>query len=847
MSTRQRSDDDFDREVRAHIEIETERLIDEGMAPDAARVAARRRFGNVTGARERFYEAGRLLWVDHLLQDFRCAARNMRRYPISSLVAVLSLAAGIGATTVTLTIRDVIFRKPPPLYQHPEQLSRIQIGSPASPIMPFGNGVPIALYQGWRETVGPSMAAYTSLGAREIRTGDRTASVPLRAVTPELFGVIGVAPSLGASFSASTASGPPPVILSHRVWQELFDERTDAIDRVFWIDDVAHTVIGVMPERFWFSDMDSPIWTTLDLRALPPDARVGVVVRRPAGASHAALEARLQNGLADYAQQMPAGQRQLALRASGLEGTPIGHQMSFILPYVLGTAVLLTLLIACANVAILMIAQWTAREHEIAIRASIGATRGRIVRSLLTESVLSAVCSGILGVCATFALRGWIVRNGGNIDLYDLSIDMRILLQTAVIALLTGVAAGVAPALYETRRLHTNPLRTIATSDRIRQRWRHALVVFEIAVTIALLVVTATMIDGYWRSSRGQMGFRTEPLLTLGVESRNGVRTKQVVDVLTSIPGVAAASASTLIPTAASGSRQPVAAQATGSEPITARHGEIDQGFFATLGVPMRAGRAFSRDESRAGRTAIVNETLARQLFQDRDPVGARLWIANVPHDIVGVVADFASNPLRAALPEPRVFVPLAPDSKDVTRMTFLVRAKGDPAALVQTVRNEARKASAGIIVLGVETVDQALDVGSQEMLVATAPLFPLVTIGILLTMAGIYGVLAFAIARRSRELAVRVAVGATGRDVVRLVTAHTVRLIAIGSALGLLLMFGLARVVRAGGGAGSIWDPGLYSFLVPVVVVVVVGAVATWIPSRRALKIDPVVLLRTP
>ena len=152
MSTRKRSDDDFDREIRAHIEIETERLIEDGMTPDEARVAARRRFGNVTGVRERFYEAGRLLWLDHLVQDLRCAARNMRRYPVASLVAVLSLAAGIGATTVTLTIRDVIFRKPPPLYQHPEQLSKIQIGSPASPIMPVGNAVPVALYQSWRET-----------------------------------------------------------------------------------------------------------------------------------------------------------------------------------------------------------------------------------------------------------------------------------------------------------------------------------------------------------------------------------------------------------------------------------------------------------------------------------------------------------------------------------------------------------------------------------------------------------------------------------------------------------------------------------------------------------------------
>jgi hypothetical protein len=343
------------------------------------------------------------------------------------------------------------------------------------------------------------------------------------------------------------------------------------------------------------------------------------------------------------------------------------------------------------------------------------------------------------------------------------------------------------------------------------------------------------------------MGFRSGPLLTVAVDNRNGVRTTQVVDALASIPGVAAATASTQIPTAAAGTRQPVAAQATGGEPITARHGEIGPGFFATLGVPMREGRAFSAADSRAGRTAIVNETLARQLFRDRDPVGARLWIANVPHDIVGVVADYASNPVMAAMPEPRVFVPLPPDGADVTRMTFLVRAEGDPAALVQTIRREVRHVAAGTVVGSVETVDQALDVGSQEMLVATAPLFPLVTIGILLTMAGIYGVLAFAIARRSRELAVRVALGASGRDVVRLVTMHTIRLLAVGSALGLVLMFGLARLVRAGGGAGSIWDPALHSFLVPVLVVVAVGALATWIPSRRALKIDPVVLLRTP
>jgi len=842
MSTRKQSDEDFDREIRAHIELETERLIDEGMPPDEARLAARRRFGNVTVARERFYESGRLLWFDQLLQDVRCAARNMRRYPVASLVAILSLAAGIGATTVTLTIRNVIFRKPPPTYQQPEQLSKVQVASPENPLRPVGNPVPVALYARWRETIGPSMAAYTSLGERTVRTDDRTEVVRLRAVTPALLGVLGVTPSLGLSFpaSATASSGPPSAILSHRVWQQLFDQRQDAIGRVLWIDDQPHTVIGVMPERFWFSDMDSPIWTALDPRTLPAEATLGVVVRRPAGVTPAMLDARLQSGLTDYAQHLPAGQRRLAVHVSGLEGTPLGQQISFVLPYVLGTSVLLTLLIACANVAILMIAQWTAREHEIAIRASIGATRGRIVRSLLTESVLVAACGGVLGVCATFALRGWIVQRGGNIAFYDLAIDMRVLLQTAVVALLTGVAAGIAPALYETRRLHTNPLRTIATSDRVRQRWRHALVVFEIAVTIALLVVTATMIDGYWRARHGEMGYPTRPLMNARVDNQNGVPTTQILDVLTTIPGVAAAAASRT-------SRQPVTADATGSEPASAERGEISAGFFSALGVRMRAGRPFSRSDSSASRTAIVNETLAARLFQGRDPIGARIWIAKVPYDIVGVVADYASSPLRAGSPEPRVFVPLAFDSKDVRRLNFIVRAEGDPGALVQTVRREVREVAAGTVVPNAETVDQMIEVMGQEMMLGTAPFFPLVTIGMLLTAAGIYGVLAFAIARRSRELAVRVAVGASASDVVRLVTAHTIRLIAAGSTLGLVLMFGLSRVVRAGGGAGSIWDPGLHAFVLPVLVVVAVGAIATWIPSRRALKIDPVVLLRTP
>ena len=380
----------------------------------------------------------------------------------------------------------------------------------------------------------------------------------------------------------------------------------------------------------------------------------------------------------------------------------------------------------------------------------------------------------------------------------------------------------------------------MATSDRVRQRWRNALVVFEISVTIALLVVTSTMVDGYLRARNADVGYATQPLLNARVENAKGVPTTRVLEILRGVPGVAAAGATR-------GSRQETSASPAGGKSVNAERAEITSDYFRALGVQMRAGRAFSRADSNTSGVAIVNQTLASLLFQGEEPIGARLWVGTAPYEIVGVVADYAMSPIRANQPEPQVFVPVALDAADVTRLTFLVRAEGNPAALVQRLRQDIREAGPGTTVPGAETVDQVIRIMSQEMMVATAPLFPLIVIGIMLTTTGIYGVLAFAIARRSRELAVRIAVGASAGDVVQLITTQTVRLVSTGAVVGLLLMLGLTRLVRSNGGAGSIWDPPLSAFLVPLIVLVVVAAVASWVPSRRALKIDPVTLLRAP
>jgi predicted permease len=632
------------------------------------------------------------------------------------------------------------------------------------------------------------------------------------------------------------------------MWQRLFDGDPNVLGRAIWIDDQPYTVVGVLPQRFWFSDMNSPIWIALDDRGLTADEALEVVVRRPQDTTASALEAQLQSGLAVYSARRPADERDLRVLVSGIEGTPIGRQVAPVLPYILGTSVVLTLLIACANVAILLIAQWTTREHEIAIRASIGASRGRIVRTLLTESVLISTCAAAFGVCVTLLLRAWVLRGGGATGdemFFNLSIDLRLFLQATGIAFLTGVLAGIAPALYETRRLHGNPMRTIAGSDRVRQRWRHALVVLEITITVALLVETAAMIDGYLRARSARLGYATAPLMSARLDNPSGVPATEMLELVRHIPGVASAALSTTVPYVTIGPQQRVATDVNGSNAVIAERAAISATYFATLGVPMRAGRSFLDEDLNASQTAIVNEALARKLASGSDAVGRRIWIGQNGYEVVGVVADYSNNVLRARQADPKVFVPM-PRTKGPARLHLLVRAEGDPAPLTETIRREVRYAATGTVVASAYTVDQIIRVMGQELLLGTAPLFPLILIGMLLTAAGIYGTLAFAFTRRSRELAVRVAIGASARDLVRLVSRETVRLVSLGTALGIAGTFGLARLLRAAGGAGSVFDPRPSAFLVPLVAVTIIGIVATWVPSRRALKIDPAVLLRT-
>lgn len=845
-----RSDDDFADEIRAHLQIETDRLVEEGMEPHAARLAAERRFGNVTRVREHFYESRRWVWLDHLRQDVRGAVRSVARYPVGFAIAVISLGAGIGAATSTLVVRDAVFLAPPPSYAEPETLSLVGVSTPQRARGP----VPAGLYRQWLqdERLAGGLAASHSVAFRDVRVEDRLDSASVRAVTAELFARLGVAPARGVPFEEWPDASQAPAIVSHAAWHRLLGGRSDVVGLPISIDGQPHTIIGVMPERFWFAAMDGPVWTRLDVDTLGDDAQLDVVLRRPSELTQAALAEYLRSRADDFAAKQPTGSRDLRARLDSIGGTPMGRQVGPMVIVLLSSAVLLTLLIACTNVAVLMMAQWTTREHEIAVRASLGGARARIVRSLLAESMLIALAGGLLGVLLTLALRGVLVRNSSFARFFDFSIDPLVWAQCALMTIAAGLLTGIAPALYETGRLHVNPLRAIRGCDRVRQRWRHALVIFEIATTVALLVVTAAMLGSYRRTVNAEPGFDTHPLVNLRVELSPAVSVPRILERVRGIPGVMDAEAATVVPYFAAGPQLGVAGDSGHGTMLKAERVVAGPRYFAALGVAVKAGRTFNDlDVAGAPPVVVVNDVVAGALWPGTDPVGRVVWIEGAPYRIVGVVAGYAHNALRQ--PRPTVVLPLAQVPNLPTRMQILVRThlslasdtdwQGTPSALVQSLRREVMALGPGTVV-GVTTMDQLIAVSGQEILVGTAPLAPLILIALLLTAAGIYGVLAFAITRRATELALRVAVGATRADVLRLVALHSVRLLGIGMTLGVGATFALTRVAQ---GRGGMFDsPGWQTFVIPVVVILAVGVLGTLIPMHRALQIEPAQLLRT-
>ena len=588
------------------------------------------------------------------------------------------------------------------------------------------------------------------------------------------------------------------------------------------------------------------IWVCASPQAIAQAAAVDVVVRRGSGTSEAALAERLQRDAPEYLRRHPGELRDIRVRAMHVGGTGLGDQVAVVIPWLVGMAVLLTLLIACANVAILMFARWTSREREIAIRASLGAGRGRTLALLLTESVVLAMAWRDTRRLGDAVDAGALPAECSRLLDFDLSIDGGILLQSAFITVLAGILSGLMPALYQTRRLQTNPLRLLHQSDRVRQRMRHALVVMEICVTVALMVVTAGQVDASRRMLTGDMGFRTAPLLTVRVENPAGAEISTVLEAVRRVPGVASAAASTDVPMAIDGGLERVAGpqrpRESGRRPARPRHDRVLCN--ARCADPGRA-------DVRAGGPESVVAGRDRQRAA-RAPAMARWERGWRPHLGAGHTVRGRGSRRRvlvgsaAATGGPVLFALLERNHRARRGCSSWYAPLHDPFPLVGAVREELRHLGPGYAVPSAYAFDQVIQAGAGEIMALSVALSPLLGIGLFLTATGIFGVLAFAIARRSKELALRVALGATSHSLRRLVAVPTLQLLVTGATAGVAATFALTRIVRSAGGEGSPFDtPGWQAFALPVLVVFAVGALATWIPARRALRVDPAILLK--
>jgi predicted permease len=842
-----RTDDDFAREIEAHLAIEADRLVDEGVEPAMARDRAVRAFGNVTRARERFYESRRIRAVEALRRDLRSAWRNVRRNPVSALVIIVSLAGGIGAATVALVVRNVVFYNPPPLYHAPEALARVQAAPRERPILPIGAAPPAALVARWRGALGDRIAA--SIGSRpaEMERGQGAEPVTVQAVTPNLLAVLGINPVAERLFDTAAPGVSGEAVLSYGIWQRSFGGRADVVGTKVRLNGVPLTIIGVLPQRFWFSSMADQVWVGVDPRLIPEDTGLDVIVRREPRMSPAALAAVLERGLDAYHRTRAPGSPTLHMRISRVQGTPTGAAMSLAIPYIIGFAVMLTLFLGCANAAILLIAQWTDRETDTAVRLALGAGRGRLIRTLLTEATLLSMAAGAVGVLIAFGARWWIAtRSGLDLAMFDLSIPPRVIAETVMISVGAGVLAGIAPAVYETARLQIHPLRGLQASDRTRHRWTNALVIAEIAATVGLLVMTTTMVTAYQRIKNARFGFDTSHIGVAIVNNAGGVPVRPLLDAARSTAGVRAAAMAVNTPLFGGRSRQEVSVDPSGERATPAQANGVTSGFFAAFEIAMREGRTFTEDEAPGSAAAIVNETLARRLFRRGPFVGRQIWLGKTPKLIVGVVSDYATSWTEFETIEPKVFVPLAPQPKAARGLMLIARAD-QPSSILQPLQRAIRAVGGPeTSTANAFTYSQMLGTLTNEWLLSIAPLGPLITIAMAVTAAGIYGVLAFAIARRTRELAVRVALGATERDQMTLITRRSARLVAIGAGGSVGVAFVLSQIARIAGSAGTVIDPPPAAFVVPVVMMIMVAALATWLPTRRVRRIDPAILLKT-
>jgi putative ABC transport system permease protein len=852
---------DLERELRSHLESEAEELREAGLSPESARLAARRALGNTTLIREEARRMWSFQKLEQIAQDVRYAFRGMRRSPGFAATAVLSLALGIGANIAIFTVVNAVLLRPLP-FPEPDRLAQLWESKPSKGT--HRNVLNAFNFLDWRERTHSFVAMAALGGGTENLTGaGDPVAVDARQVSPAYFSILGVSPALGRTFTE--AEGEPGrgdvVILSYRLWQSRFGGDPGVIGRKLTVSGTSSTIIGVMPARFTLPKRNVDLWRPLTLARTPMFARgrdLTAIGRLKPGVALAQANEDLATVAAQYAKERPDFNEGWSAEAAPMLDDAV---RDIRLPLiVLLAAVGLVLLIACANVANLLLMRGANRVREVSVRAALGAGRGRLLQQLLLESLALAGVACAAGLAAAYAgvkaLIAMIPREAQIPRMDTIQMDGTVVLFALALALLTAAVSGLVPYFQMSRIDPHQALQQGAGRATARSGLRRVLVIAEVALSLVLLTGAGLMLRSFFRLTSVNPGFQTARILTMQMftnpsryseEPKRAAYFARLLSEIRSIPGVQEAGSTHFLPfNGISGScfahaeePPPIPSRSPGAQFLV-----VSPGYFQTMGTPLLTGRGFDERDTVAGPgTILVSQSFARAHFAGRDPVGQRLnvcWTAKNPVEIVGVVADARQMDL-ATPPRPTIFINNL--QSPMYFANLVVRTTGDPGQAARAIEAAIHRVDPDQAVSHVQTMEAIFSDSVAQPRLHVALLSIFAAIAGALAIVGVYGVVAYSAARRVREIGIRMALGAVPADVRRLLLREGLLLGGIGVAVGLAGALALMRVLRALLFETAPNDPATLVTVAAGILVVVF--IATLIPANRAAACDPTVALR--
>lgn len=853
---------ELDDEVRFHLQMQIDDNLNAGMNATEARYAALRSFGAVESMKENYRERRAFFLIETTAQDLRYAVRTLRKSAGFTITAIAVLALAIGANTAMFSVLNTVLLRPLP-YRSPEQLAMLWTED-ATQNLREGRSALWDVEQ-WRSHSRSFADMATFDAVNTTLTGaDGVEQIVGASISPNLLPLLGVQPVLGRSFSIEEAEQQQRLVLiSYRFWQARFAGSHDALGATLVLTGLPYQIVGILPADFQIARLDADVWEPHTSRRTARGPETWFVVGRlrptvtfdQAQTEMSAVARRLND-------QLPTADRNRDISVVPLSLYMVGPQSRLAL-WMLGGAVFCVFLIAVANITSLSLARSVTRAREMAVRAALGASAGRIVRQLLTEGILLAAVSGLFGtLLAVVGIRFIRAFGPGNLPrLNEIGLDLRVLVWALVISVLAGILVGLLPAIATLRR-DLRPSgeeggRSVSGGAAVR-RIRRALVVGDFALAIVLLAGAGLLVRSWWYVNSIDPGFRPERVLGMEISApptfsipaqRTGLY-HRVLETIQAVPGVE--NAGIIGDLFIANSREQVVTVERDDETVSARlqfvGDEVSADFFKAIGTPLLRGRFFSIWDGRdAPPVAIINDAMARRSWPGHNPVGRRLKLGPRDSDrpwytVVGVVGDMRRQGLERE-PFPQMFVSLAQSPPPRNVDLFIRTSSDDPMALAGAVRAAVRHVEKNAPIHGVEPLEQQFGTYLAQRRFLTSLLTGFSLVALLMAAVGIYGLIQCSIATRTREIGIRMAVGAQAGEIFRMILSEGLKLSLIGLMLGLLGALWLGQVGSSLLFGVTTRDP--LTFIVVSLLLIAVAVAACCFPARRTMKIEPIAALR--